>query len=91
MKLGFVCNGVTCELDAGTAEGTPGLDTGGPVRVAIRNSNRGVVLWMIVDEEVFEVAVDCQKWTIRQFRALLCMLEVIAVQACHIQILDGVL
>jgi hypothetical protein len=48
LKLGFVCGCATCKLDAGTAKQMPGLDTGGPVRVALRNSNRGVVLWTIV-------------------------------------------
>ncbi len=48
LKLGFVCDGATCELDAGTAKQTPGLDTGGSVRVAIRNSNGGIVLWTII-------------------------------------------
>ncbi len=91
MKLGFVCNGATCELDAGTAEETSGLDTGAPFRVALRNSNRGVVLLTIVDEKVFEVAVDCRKWTVRQFRARSCTLEVNAIQVCCIQITDGVL
>jgi hypothetical protein len=91
LKLGFVCNGATCKLDAGTAKRMPGLDTGGPVRVAVRNSNGGIVLSTIIYEEVFEVAVDCWEWTVWQFRARLCMQEVNDVQVCRIQILDGVL
>ena len=61
LELGHVCNRAAGKLNEYPAEGAVGFDAGGPVGVAISHSNGRVMIWTLVNEKVFVVAVDLRE------------------------------